>query len=297
MGEFITNVKSFYSAIEACGKEQRHIAAEVMESFSAFIEETLLTFHIKVGASDTTNMQDLLFQDLLDLVRHIKPEMNERVKSYLKRIQETKEDRLYRLRRRISMLRPNSKVTKEQVLGWKMKEQEMKDLVDFLSITASLIQGISLCNPKESFFKNLLEKAIRHRETFGYQSGVLEVEEINKRHLGKMIIQHVGHEGVEDKPVLRRLLQACIDFLQTETGNVWKNASITIYDDEDKMYKIASGTKKHQFICQMKNGEPFIKDRKGSSEKTRIQSTPRSTTDITDDTSRERGDGQNCTIA
>lgn len=122
------------------------------------------------------------------------------------------------------------------------------------------------------------------------------MEEINKRHLGKMIIQHVGHEGVEEKPVLRRLLQACIDFLQTETGHFWKNASITIYDDEDKMYKIASGTKKHQFICEMKNGEPFIKDRKAPSEKTRIQSTQRFSTDINDDPSRERGDRQHCAI-
>lgn len=87
------------------------------------------------------------------------------------------------------------------------------------------------------------------------------VNEINKRNLGMMIIRHVGHEGTEDKYGLRRLLQTCIDFLPTRTADVWRNASITIYDEEDNMFKIGSGEMKHQFICQMSNGEPFINDR------------------------------------
>lgn len=99
-----------------------------------------------------------------------------------------------------------------------------------------------------------------------YQDEVIEVEEINKRNLGKMIIRHVGHEGVDEKPGLRRLLQACIDFLQTEAEGFWKNASITIYDEDANMYKIASGTRKHQFICRMKTGEPVIKEKKSVSE-------------------------------
>lgn len=74
-----------------------------------------------------------------------------------------------------------------------------------------------------------------------------------------MIVRYVGNEGVVEKPGLRRLLQACIEFNQTEAVGFWKNASITIYDEDDNMYKIASGTRKHQFICRMKNGEPFIK--------------------------------------
>jgi hypothetical protein len=52
--------------------------------------------------------------------------------------------------------------------------------------------------------------------------------------------------------------------LQTEGVGVWRNASITIYDEDDDMYKIVSGTKKYQFICRMKNGEPFIKDKFGA---------------------------------
>lgn len=84
------------------------------------------------------------------------------------------------------------------------------------------------------------------------------VEEINKRNLGKMIVRYIGHEGVDTNPGLRRLLHACIDFLRTETEWFWKNASITIYDEDDNMYRIISGTNKHQFICRMKDGEPFI---------------------------------------
>lgn len=76
-----------------------------------------------------------------------------------------------------------------------------------------------------------------------------------------MIIRLVGHEGTDTKPGLRRLLQACIDFLKTEGPGVWKNASFTIYDEDDDMYKIVSGTRKHQFMCRMKNGEPFIKEK------------------------------------
>lgn len=87
------------------------------------------------------------------------------------------------------------------------------------------------------------------------------MNEINKRNLGMMIIRHVGHEGSEDKYGLRRLLQTCIDFLPTRTADVWRNASITIYDEDDNMFKIGSGEMKHQYICQMSNGEPYINDR------------------------------------
>lgn len=88
-----------------------------------------------------------------------------------------------------------------------------------------------------------------------------EVKEINKRVLAMIVICHVGHEGMEDKHGLRRLLQTCIDFLQTKNQEVWKNASITIYDENDNMIKIGSGMMKHQFICQMTNGVPEIFDK------------------------------------
>lgn len=84
--------------------------------------------------------------------------------------------------------------------------------------------------------------------------------EINKRTLGKIIIKCIGHEGIKEKEDLRRLLQSCIDYLQNETETVWKNASITIYDEADNVYTIVSGTGKHQFICRMEDGEPLIVD-------------------------------------
>lgn len=92
----------------------------------------------------------------------------------------------------------------------------------------------------------------------------MDVKEINKRNLGKMMIRFVGNEGVKEKPCLRRLFQACINFLQTDLKGegFWTNASITIYDEDINMYKIASGTRKHQFICRIKNGKPIIFEKK-----------------------------------
>lgn len=93
------------------------------------------------------------------------------------------------------------------------------------------------------------------------QADVQEVSVINKRTLGKMIVKHIGHEGVEENKNLRRLLQTCIDYLQKEKDSFWENASITIYDEDDNMYKIASGKRKHQFICRLINGEPVIREK------------------------------------
>lgn len=130
----------------------------------------------------------------------------------------------------------------------------------------------------------------------------MDVEEINKRNLGKMIVRYIGHEGVDEKPGLRRLLQACIDFLQTEAGGFWKNASITIYDEDDNMYKIASGTRKHQFICRMKNGEPFIKEKKSVSEHKKPKPNHKTSTETTHDPSHkghdpsQKGQEHSCSI-
>ena len=129
---------------------------------------------------------------------------------------------------------------------------------------------------------------------FQFKDEVLEVDTISKRNLGKMIIRYVGHEGVKEKHDLRRLLQACIDYLQNEAEGFWKNASITIYDDDD-MYKIVSGTKKHQFICRMKNGEPIIIE-KSASEYKKHKSThkaPRAQTQG----HPSKSQGNNCSIS
>lgn len=88
------------------------------------------------------------------------------------------------------------------------------------------------------------------------------MKEINKRSLGKMIIRYVGHEGLEEKAGLRCLLQACINFLQTKADEVWKNASITIFDEDLNKYEIASGAKTHQFLCRMIDRIPSIIEQK-----------------------------------
>lgn len=94
---------------------------------------------------------------------------------------------------------------------------------------------------------------------------MIDVNEINESNLERMIAHGFAHDEGE-KPELRRLLQACIDFLKTKSEEFWKNASITIYDEDDNMYKFASGTCKHQFICRMNNGEPYIKDKMSDTE-------------------------------
>lgn len=95
---------------------------------------------------------------------------------------------------------------------------------------------------------------------YKYEDEVIDVEEISKRNLGKMIVLCIGLESVQERQSLRPLLQACIDFLQTKSEKVWKNASITILNKGGKMYKITCGKEKYQFICQMENGEPSIKE-------------------------------------
>lgn len=35
------------------------------------LQEILLTYHIRVGASDTINVKELLFRDLVDLSHHL----------------------------------------------------------------------------------------------------------------------------------------------------------------------------------------------------------------------------------
>lgn len=130
---------------------------------------------------------------------------------------------------------------------------------------------------------------------FQFTDEVVEVDVINKRNLGKLIVRHVGHEGVKEKPNLRRLLQACIDFLQNENENFWKNASITIYDEADNMYKIVSGTRKHQFICRMKNGEPSISEKTGQEFK-RHKTTPRAQAP-SNEQSHQNHENDSCTIS
>uniref|UniRef100_K1RCB9 Uncharacterized protein n=1 Tax=Magallana gigas TaxID=29159 RepID=K1RCB9_MAGGI len=176
-----------------------------LSTFYQSMEEILLAFNISVGSTDTVDVKQKVFDDFIDLSRHLQD-------------------------------------VEEKVLTCKMKSR-----------------------PGDQELKHLQERMKTHRGLFDYQEDVLTVEEINKRNIAKMIIRNVGHEGTPDKHGLRRLLQACIDFLQTKEGDLWKNASITIYDEDDNMYKIQSGNMKHQFICQMTDGEPSVDDKMSTS--------------------------------
>lgn len=69
-----------------------------------------------------------------------------------------------------------------------------------------------------------------------------------------------------------------------------KNASVTIYDEDDNMYKIASRTRKHKFICRMKNDEPFIKEKKSDSEHKKPKSNHKTSTETTHDPSHKGHD-------
>ncbi|XP_052689501.1 uncharacterized protein LOC128167685 [Crassostrea angulata] len=293
---FEQTVMNFCRTLEACSAEQRIVANEVLKSLNTFVEEILLAFHITVGSSDTINVKELLFQDLVNLSRYLKPEQYKNVISYLAKLQEAKNDRLSSLHRTIAICGSNLQVAEKEVLQKKMKEEEKSDLVDFLTMTTLLIQGIMTSNLKDGYLRSLVERMKEHRGTFSFKDKEMDVEEINKRHLGKMIIRYIGHEGVAEKPGLRRLLQACIDFLQTQPGDFWKNASITIYDEDDKLYKIASGTRKHQFICRMKNGEPFIKEKKSISEHKEAKPNHKPSTETTHDPS-QKGHDHSCLVS
>lgn len=253
---------TYWSISETCTEAQRSVSREILISFNTFINEIIFASEIDFGVQDTINVQELLLQDFLDLNRQIQAKDHEHVESCLKRLQEVKIDQLRILQRTVSLWRDNPTAVEEDVLKNKVKKNEIEDVNKFLTMILNIIQGIKEVIPNDNSVTNILEKMKEHREIYSFRNESNLVKEINKRNLGKMIITYVGHEGLEEKAGLRCLLQACIDFLQTEADEVWKNASITIFDEDFNKYEIASGTKTHQFICRMKNGKPFIQEHK-----------------------------------
>lgn len=85
--------------------------------------------------------------------------------------------------------------------------------------------------------------------------------EINKRVLGKKILELCGNEGTEDdsnNAGLRRLLQHAITVIEKETEDVLKNAEFKFYDDKCNIYVIKSGNATHKFIFMFdENFEPI----------------------------------------
>lgn len=89
-----------------------------------------------------------------------------------------------------------------------------------------------------------------------------KVDEINKRSMGKAIIQFCGNEGSQDnnnKAKLRRLMQATISYMEKESPHVWKNAEVKMYDDSCDVYSILAGDGKTKFVALFdENGSPEV---------------------------------------
>nr|XP_022286859.1 uncharacterized protein LOC111099730 isoform X2 [Crassostrea virginica] len=251
MDDFMVYVRGFFRNFKSYNTEQLTIFEIFLEAFNTYIEEILLAFHISVGVSESINVQDLLYQDFLEVFRRIQPGKEDKVTSYLQGLQKITEERLWSLHQEVGLFRAGS------------QKEEQNDLKEFLILASTIVHGITV-NASDSLLKDMLHKMKDHQGTFSHKKELCEVDIINKRNLGKMIVRFIGHEGVEEKHGLRQLLQACIDYLQHETEEVWRSALITIYDKEDNVYKIASGDRHNKFICRMKKGEPFIRSKFGS---------------------------------
>ena len=109
---------------------------------------------------------------------------------------------------------------------------------------------------------------------FQFLDEVIEVEVINKRVIGRVMIKYCGHEGTSnDKRTasLRKLLQAVIDCLQNSPMHTnWRSAEVTVYDLDDNSFRIISGQGKHQFVVSdVGNGEPEIVNTSNKVTKTR----------------------------
>lgn len=252
----------YWNILEKCTEAKQSLAREILESFNSLIDEIRFASKLDFGVQDTINVQEELIQDFLAFNRQIQPKEQEHVEPCLRKLQGVKEKQLRSLQNIISLWHGNPKAVDEEELKNKVKTNEIKGVNEFLTMILCIIQGITEVNPDDNSITDIVKKMKEHREIYSFRNESNLVKEINKRNLGKMIIRYVGHEGLEEKAGLRCLLQACIDFLQTEAGGVWKNASITIFDEDFNKYEIASGTKTHQFICRMKNGKPFIKEEK-----------------------------------
>ncbi|XP_078594915.1 uncharacterized protein LOC144872513 [Branchiostoma floridae x Branchiostoma japonicum] len=82
----------------------------------------------------------------------------------------------------------------------------------------------------------------------------VEVQEINKVVLGKLIVKHVGNEGTEDnerQAVLRQMLQRVITELEREKPEVWRNAELVIYDMYGNDYTVRAGKAENKFVVHL----------------------------------------------
>lgn len=77
------------------------------------------------------------------------------------------------------------------------------------------------------------------------------VKVINKREIGRIMLQQCGNEGTDDDKQhanTRRLLQHALDYLPKENDSVWENAEISIFDVGGNIIYIRSGDCKNKFM-------------------------------------------------
>ncbi|XP_048245355.1 uncharacterized protein LOC125376908 [Haliotis rufescens] len=83
---------------------------------------------------------------------------------------------------------------------------------------------------------------------------LLQVQEVNKRTLGKLIIKTVGHEGTETDEkgtYLRRQIQVCISYLEHYKPAVWRDATVTFIGLQGHEFVISSGRGRYRFMVHL----------------------------------------------
>ncbi|XP_019618617.1 PREDICTED: uncharacterized protein LOC109465672 isoform X1 [Branchiostoma belcheri] len=89
------------------------------------------------------------------------------------------------------------------------------------------------------------------RDTSDLQEEGVTVNEINKRVLGKLIVEKVGNEGADvtaRAAVLRTALQRAITHLESQPAEVWQNAELEIIDKYGQVYHIRAGQAENKFV-------------------------------------------------
>ncbi|XP_071957707.1 uncharacterized protein [Antedon mediterranea] len=100
---------------------------------------------------------------------------------------------------------------------------------------------------------------------------VFEVDEINKRTLGRIMLWLLGNEGVSqttEQAALRRLIQACISALEKRNNICWENTKLSLYGKDDTSFHVVAGKsrdRKHVIGFVDSNSEFQIIERHNSS--------------------------------
>ncbi|XP_062572137.1 uncharacterized protein LOC134234092, partial [Saccostrea cucullata] len=181
----------FAEMLQACDKQKKYIFFEIIEGLYTFIEEILVSRHILVGATDTIYVEELLYKDFHELFHILKIGAEENLMEYLDKMKTMKENRLKDVQKRMAMFRSNTQVTVEQIIDVEMTDQEREDTNESLAIATNILRSVMSATVEEKRLMDILKNLGTHRMTYNYLDEVFEVDEINKRNLGKMIIRYV----------------------------------------------------------------------------------------------------------